>query len=122
MRCCVCVQVVPDKIGEKGTSYNDFICALPDNQCRYAGASGSRSKTLVGGGQAVCAMHNHLCQHCLAPSRLGCTQHGRARPSRLLHCHHPLCLVLLLVLPAVYDYEYTSPERGTFKKLVFLLW
>lgn len=23
---------------------------------------------------------------------------------------------------AVYDYEYTSPERGTFKKLVFLLW
>lgn len=26
------------------------------------------------------------------------------------------------VCPAVYDYEYTSSERGTFKKLVFLLW
>lgn len=51
-------RVVPDKIGDKNSSYNDFICALPDNQCRYA----------------------------------------------------------------VYDYEYTSPERGTFKKLVFLLW
>lgn len=35
-----CVQVVPDKIGDKASSYNDFICALPDNQCRYAGASG----------------------------------------------------------------------------------
>jgi cofilin len=51
-------KVVPDKIGGQGSSYNDFICALPDNECRYA----------------------------------------------------------------VYDYEYRSPERGTFKKLVFLLW
>ncbi|KAF8072728.1 Abca17 [Scenedesmus sp. PABB004] len=50
--------VVPDKIGGQASSYNDFVCALPDGQCRYA----------------------------------------------------------------VYDYEYRSPERGTFKKLVFLLW
>lgn len=33
------MQVVPDKIGDKKSSYNDFICALPDNQCRYAGVS-----------------------------------------------------------------------------------
>lgn len=31
------LQVVPDKIGYKNSSYNDFVCALPDNQCRYAG-------------------------------------------------------------------------------------
>lgn len=52
------MQVVPDKIGGQAATYNDFICALPESQCRYG----------------------------------------------------------------VYDYEYTSPERGTFKKLVFLLW
>lgn len=28
----------------------------------------------------------------------------------------------MVVVLAVYDYEYRSPERGTFKKLVFLLW
>jgi hypothetical protein len=37
VRCVACMQVVPDKIGDKNSSYNDFICALPDNQCRYAG-------------------------------------------------------------------------------------
>jgi hypothetical protein len=47
-----------------------------------------------------------------------------------LVCEHPisralltlLLLPLLLLLPPVYDYEYISPERGAFKKLVFLLW
>lgn len=33
------MQVVPDKIGDKYSTYNDFICALPDGQCRYAGTS-----------------------------------------------------------------------------------
>lgn len=36
---CACMQVVPDKIGDKYSTYNDFICALPDGQCRYAGTS-----------------------------------------------------------------------------------
>jgi hypothetical protein len=35
VRCAV--QVVPDKIGGQSSSYNDFVCSLPDNQCRYAG-------------------------------------------------------------------------------------
>jgi len=34
----VALQVVPETIGSQSSSYNDFICALPDNQCRYAGA------------------------------------------------------------------------------------
>jgi hypothetical protein len=33
-----------------------------------------------------------------------------------------VCCVVVPPPPAVYDYEYTSPERGTFKRLVFLLW
>lgn len=37
----------------------------------------------------------------------------------LLDAQNPF---LLLLCHSVYDYEYTSPERGTFKKLVFLLW
>jgi hypothetical protein len=36
---CACMQVVPDKIGDKYSTYNDFVCALPDGQCRYAGTS-----------------------------------------------------------------------------------
>ncbi|KAF6260986.1 actin-depolymerizing factor AdfA [Scenedesmus sp. NREL 46B-D3] len=28
--------VVPDKIGGQASTYNDFVCSLPDNQCRYA--------------------------------------------------------------------------------------
>lgn len=28
--------VVPDKIGGQSSSYNDFVCSLPDGQCRYA--------------------------------------------------------------------------------------
>jgi hypothetical protein len=57
--------------------------------------------------------HGSLCQH----------QLGGAAWSVLtfvsMVCAAVLCLC---VCPAVYDYEYTSPERGTFKKLVFLLW
>jgi hypothetical protein len=30
--------------------------------------------------------------------------------------------VSCVILAAVYDYEYKSPERGAFKKMVFLLW
>jgi hypothetical protein len=38
LRLWLCImQVVPDKIGDKYSTYNDFICALPDGQCRYAG-------------------------------------------------------------------------------------
>jgi hypothetical protein len=53
---CACfvvhhVQVVPDKIGDKGSSYNDFICALPDNQCRYGGMKAAM--------HAGCQQHAH---------------------------------------------------------------
>lgn len=40
----VALQVVPETIGAQSSSYNDFICALPDNQCRYAGAVPSLCK------------------------------------------------------------------------------
>jgi len=50
--------VVPDRLGNKNATFQEFVACLPDGQCRYA----------------------------------------------------------------AYDYEYTSPERGSFSKLVFVNW
>ncbi|KIY97358.1 Actin-depolymerizing factor 6 [Monoraphidium neglectum] len=50
--------VIPDRVGGKGSSYEDFVATLPEHECRYG----------------------------------------------------------------VYDYEYISPERGGFSKLVFINW
>ncbi|KAI8470585.1 MAG: actin-depolymerizing factor AdfA [Monoraphidium minutum] len=50
--------VVPDKVAAKGSTYEEFVAALPPNECRYA----------------------------------------------------------------VFDYEYVSPERGIFSKIVFVNW
>ncbi len=50
--------VIPDRVGGKASPYDDFLAALPANECRYG----------------------------------------------------------------VYDYDYTSAERGSFSKIVFVNW
>lgn len=52
------MQVVPDRIGDKNSSYNDFICALPDNQCRYAGVLW----ITAAGASEHFGQHDSLCQ------------------------------------------------------------
>lgn len=120
------VQVVPDKIGGQSSSYNDFVCSLPDGQCRYAG--------------------EHCCTalHCCWPLLLPPCMSNLMKPPPVTaapELHHNATIAWLMPLQrahatacnprlpataaaaaAVYDYEYRSPERGATKKMVFLLW
>jgi hypothetical protein len=153
---------VPDKIGGQSSSYNDFVCSLPDNQCRYAGASRSSAILFIIHSQAVgtlneqrnttaCCCHTlHVSVACMlllhgdvmfavCDSRHALC-HAAPNPQCMLRkcwqhacvCVHdvvcppahdsPACSMSCSLPLAVYDYEYKSPERGAFKKMVFLLW
>jgi hypothetical protein len=65
------VQVVPDKIGGQSSSYNDFVCSLPDNQCRYAG---EQRGAVAGLYDRLLHLALHILLHMSAPLQLQANQ------------------------------------------------